>query len=88
MVAIFFTSKVCPACQKMAPVIKKLIEDGYPIKIVDARNDTQLASQFKIEALPTLVILDDKKEVKRLIGVVSETEIRTILEKTSDYRIW
>jgi thioredoxin-like negative regulator of GroEL len=88
MTAIFFTSKICPACQKMAPVIKKLTEDGYQIETVDTRNDTKLAKQFKIDSIPVLIILEDQKEIKRLIGIVSEIEIRNILKKSSDYRIW
>jgi thiol-disulfide isomerase/thioredoxin len=88
MVALFFTSKMCPACQKMAPVIKKLVEDGYPITIIDAKNDKKLTNKFQITAIPTLVILENDKETKRIVGVVSETEIRSVLKQSSEYHIW
>jgi thioredoxin 1 len=86
--AIFFTSNMCPACQKMAPTIKKLIEEGYKIEVVNIRDDTNRAKQFKIYSIPVLVILENQIEIKRFVGIVSETEIRNILEKFSDYRIW
>lgn len=88
MKALYFTSKTCGACVKMAPVIDKLIAEGYQIAIVDTRVDIELAENYKINSLPTLIIFNGDTEIKRLVGVVSESEIRNILKKNSDYQIW
>jgi thioredoxin 1 len=88
MKALYFTSKTCGACKKMAPVIDKLIAEGYQIAIVDTRVDVELAENYKIVSLPTLIIFNGEIEIKRLVGVVSESEIRTVLKKNTDYQIW
>ena len=88
MKALYFTSKTCGACKTMAPVIDKLIAEGYQIAIVDTRQDQEIAESYKINSLPTLIIFNGDTEIKRLVGVVSESDIRTVLKKNSDYQIW
>ena len=88
MKALYFTSKTCQGCKKMAPVIDKLIAEGYQIAIVDTRNDQEVAESYKINSLPTLIIFNGDIEIKRSVGVVAESEIRSILKKNSDYQIW
>jgi thioredoxin 1 len=88
MKALYFTSKTCAACKKMAPVIDKLIAEGYQIAIIDARIDADIAENYQISSLPTLIVFNGDIEIKRLNGVVSESEIRTSLKKNFDYQIW
>lgn len=88
MNAIYFTSKGCPPCRKMLPIIEKLIAEGYQIVIVNVSTSPEQAESYKITGTPTLVILEDKREIKRFVGVVSEEEIRRVLKKSLDYRVW
>jgi len=88
MNALYFMSKVCGGCRVMAPTIAKLQEDKFDITIIDAKNDRDTSTQYKIEALPTLIIFNDTQEIKRWVGVVDEAEIRSIFKNDLDYRIW
>jgi len=88
MKALFFTAKTCNGCQKMYPIIKKLIDDNYSIEIIDTKINTTAAKQYNITALPTIIILNGLQEIKRFIGVVSESEIKSILKIGYNYRIW
>jgi len=87
MKVFYFTASWCSACKRMRPVIEKLIDEGFKIQIVDA-DKNKLASEYNITALPTIVVVQDSKEVKRFVGLTSIDDLRSQLKKDSDYRIW
>jgi adenosine/AMP kinase len=72
----------------MYPIIKKLIDEGYPIEIIDTKINKEASKKYNINALPTIIILNGTQEIKRLVGVVVESEIRSVLKIDHDYRIW
>ncbi|MFA5759534.1 MAG: thioredoxin family protein [Clostridia bacterium] len=83
-VALFFTSKSCPACLRMYPVIQGLILRGYNIKIVQVETNQNLLEVYKIQALPTIVFkTKDGNETNRLIGVVPARLITRELDKNA-----
>lgn len=64
-----FYSKTCPPCRVMRPRIKELVDADYPVKTIDIQADTATASQYKVTAVPTVVIVDrDGAELKRFLG--------------------
>lgn len=72
----------------MAPVIEKLRKDGYAIDIIDRDKNSELAKKYGVSALPTIIILNGDIETKRWVGIVSESELRSVLKKFPDYEVW
>jgi thioredoxin-like negative regulator of GroEL len=72
----------------MAPVIASLQADKFDITVIDAKKDKDTSAQYKIDALPTLIVFSNTQEIKRWVGVVDESEIRSIFKQDLDYRIW
>ena len=85
---LYFTSKQCSACHKMAPVVQKLIDEGYTISILDVNSHPELAEKYQVESLPTFILLKASVESDRLVGVVSEAKLRELFPKIPDYKIW
>jgi thioredoxin 1 len=70
----------------MAPILRDLaaeFDDRVIFAKVDVENNRDLASQFKIKNIPTLVFFKDGKEWDRLSGIKSRNELRKYLEKLS-----
>lgn len=68
---IDFWAAWCPPCRMMAPVLQKAEQEmGDVIHFTRADTDEmqQLAADFDIMSIPTLVIFKDGKEVGRLSG--------------------
>lgn len=68
----------------MAPILKRLAKefDGQVVFAkVDVQNNRDLASQFNVKSIPTLVLFRNGKEWDRLTGVRSRSELRKIIEK-------
>ena len=65
---IMFEGPDCPACDKIRPLINDFQSRNWPIRVVDAYSQPQLAEQFKIQNIPTFVLLDGTREVDRFVG--------------------
>ena len=82
-------SQSCSACKQLYLTIKQLKTEGCKIEEVDVNQRYELARKYNINMLPTIVILQDAKEINRHVGVVSADTIRQSLHPTvPDYKVW
>jgi thioredoxin len=69
----------CGPCRMMAPIIEK-IKREYVGKMnvlkIDADNNPEIAEKYNIQSLPTLVFFKDGKEVLRIVGATSESNLK------------
>jgi thiol-disulfide isomerase/thioredoxin len=63
-----FSAAGCGPCRLMQPVMQKVAADGFKIRQVDIAHESDLASRFKIDQVPTFVVLVNGQERARLIG--------------------
>lgn len=73
-----------PDCQKQGVVIEDLAPK-YKGKIIMAKLDTNknpgITSRYRITSTPSLILFKDGEEVDRMIGFVSEGELKSYLDK-------
>lgn len=78
-VLLDFMSASCGPCQEMRPTIERLIAAGYRVRQVDIAREPALASQFKVDQVPTFISLVDGREYARMVGKGSYEELQQIL---------
>ena len=74
----------CGPCRMIAPVIEELVGIFQgKVKAVKINVDDypQLASQFRIMNIPTLLLFKEAKEVDRIVGVVPKEELARRIER-------
>lgn len=71
-----FSAKWCKPCQKMQPVWQKLRAEGVPVMIVDIDANPALAQKHGINAVPTMVMIDNGFETGRLQGLQAATRLQ------------
>lgn len=72
---VVFMAQGCPHCQQLRPELDELRTAGYRIQEVDALANRSVASEWKVESVPTLVILRGQKEVDRVVGRLTKTDL-------------
>lgn len=81
-VLVDFWASWCGPCMMLSPVIEKIANEYKEKAIVGKVNvDEQmdLAVQYGIEVIPTLIFFKDGKAVKKTTGVIEKQEIERIL---------
>lgn len=76
---IRFTASWCQPCKMLAKNLES-IETDIPIEVVDIDVHSEKAIDSGIRGVPTLVMMDDEKEVKRLVGMVDAKTLKNWIE--------
>ena len=75
-VLLVFSSPHCGPCQQLKPTLHQLEQEGYPLRHIDVTRERQLAQQFRVDRVPTLIMLADGREVDRQQGARSHGELQ------------
>jgi len=71
-VLIDFWAPWCPPCRLVGPIVKKVAADmaGKALVLkVDTDRQPELAAEFQVSAIPTFVVIRDRKIVSRQAGL-------------------
>ena len=68
MEVLRFTATWCQPCKALAQQLEELGLDK-DVTVVDIDEQQDLAIQYGVRSVPTLIAVDNNKEVKRMVGV-------------------
>ena len=78
-VLVDFYADWCGPCKMLSPILEQVESPIKVIKInVDKHED--LAREYGVMSIPTLVIFDNNKELKRNIGFIGKEQVEKFLQ--------
>lgn len=79
---LYFTAEWCNPCQRTRPIAEELKNEGLINFIfVDADSELDMIKKFDIKAIPTYILIEDDKEVKRMNGAKTREQFLTFIEE-------
>ena len=69
-----FAASWCQPCKMLSKTIEGMTIDT-PIEEIDIEENQELTVKYQVRGVPTLVMLDDDREVKRISGTLSTKQL-------------
>ena len=70
-----FTASWCGPCKSMAMNLETA-NLGFPIEVVDIDAYPEVAAEYGIRSVPTLVLMDENIQVDRIIGTKTVNQLQ------------
>ncbi|MBE7042889.1 MAG: thioredoxin [Ruminococcaceae bacterium] len=76
-VLLDFWATWCGPCRMVSPIVDEIAEEVSELKVgkINVDQEPELAQKFGIMSIPTLILIKNGTEVKRLIGARSKSEL-------------
>ncbi len=80
-VLLDFWASWCGPCRMVSPVIDEIAEDNAGIKVgkVNVDEQKELAAQFGVMSIPTLIVMKDGRVAKRSVGAKPREQIEDMI---------
>lgn len=81
-ILIDFWAAWCGPCKMLSPVIDQIadeVDDSVKVCKVNVDEQNELASQFQVRSIPTLVVIKGGKVTNVSVGVKSKEDILALL---------
>ncbi|MBE7066786.1 MAG: thioredoxin [Ruminococcaceae bacterium] len=81
-VLIDFWASWCPPCRMLSPIIEEIADAHPEIKVckVNVEEAEDLAKEFNIMSIPTMLVFKDGKVVNKAVGVKPMRQILELIE--------
>ena len=81
-VLVDFWASWCGPCRMVSPIVDEIAQERPDVKVVKVNVDQEqeLALQFGVMSIPTLVVMNDGKVVNQAVGVRPKEQILDLLK--------
>lgn len=70
-----FKAVWCGPCKSLTNMIEG-VDLGVPVREIDVDDDSASAIKYSVRSIPTLVLVEDGVEIKRISGVKTVEELK------------
>lgn len=80
-VLLDFFATWCGPCRMVSPIIDEISEENTDIIVgkIDVDAEPELAQQFNIVSIPTIVVMKDGNVVNKSVGAIPKEQIISLL---------
>lgn len=80
-VLLDFFANWCGPCKMLAPILEEIARENDSFKIgkINVDEEGALAREFGITSIPTLVVIEGGKEVRRSLGYIPKEDVLLLI---------
>lgn len=81
-VLIDFYADWCGPCKMLSPIVDEVANENDDVKVcrINIDNEQDLAVEYGIMSIPTLVVIKNGEETNRSVGVIEKDEILEMIK--------
>lgn len=83
IVIVDFGANWCGPCKSLMPILDEIVEEDSTRKIVKVDIDEQeeLAADYKIMSVPTLLVFRNGEIIDKSVGLIQKDEVKALFAK-------
>ena len=70
---LYFSAPWCGPCRTLGPVMER-VNNTIPVQKINVDEQSNVAQQHNVRNIPTVILMENGVEVKRFLGVKSESD--------------
>ena len=80
-VLLDFWATWCSPCRMIAPVLDEVAQEREDVKVckIDVDQEPELAKQFQIMSIPTLIVMEKGKIINQALGAMPKNSVLALL---------
>lgn len=81
-VLVDFYADWCGPCKRLSPIIEEIAGEEEQVKFVKLNIDDaqDIAIEYQVMSIPTLVIFENGKEVNRSVGLIDKEKLKELIK--------
>ena len=77
---LYFTADWCNPCKKVKPIVEEMNRESIiKFQLVDVDSEMELVKRFEIRSVPTFILIEDGKEIKRTTGAQTRGQLEEFI---------
>lgn len=82
IVLVDFYADWCGPCKMLSPIVEEVAAEEKNVKFVKINidNEQDIAINYQVISIPTLVVLKNGEEINRSVGLIDKNEVKDLIK--------